>query len=206
MTTEGTPDSAGTSNTEPVEPQSPTESSGESSSEPTEQPSVTTPAPEGEPKVNLVDEKFEFTVAEGMDVEKESLSDFKTFSMDNKLPSDMAQSVLDYLLKVRVKSETAQKELIQKNKDLIKSDPDIGKTNYDKVQAAVDRITLKYGGQDFKTQVASNGLKDDPAFLTFFKNLDLVLSEDQVLSASQSASLINVDFTEKEEADHFINN
>ena len=142
-----------------------------------------------EDKIVFVDEKFEFAIPEGTEVDQESLKSFKEFSVDQKLPAETAQTVLDYLFDSKAKSEAFQKEAreqaIKDNQKTIKEDPEIGGEHYKTVQEAVDRIALKYGGQDFKDQVVDAGLKDDPMFLRFMRNLNVILSEDRVLSTAQ---------------------
>ena len=173
----------------PVEPTESVEPSITESTEPVEKTQTPEPTPEpSEP--TLVDEKFEFALPEGVDVDQESLKAFKEFSVDKQLPAETAQTVLDYLLDSKVKSERSQKEArdqaVKDNQKIIKDDPELGGEHYNTVQEAVDRITLKYGGQDFKDQVVNAGLKNDPSFLRFMRNLNVVLSEDRVLSTAQA--------------------
>jgi hypothetical protein len=170
----------------------------------------TTDTNDSQPTMVLVDESFEFNVADDVDVDKESLDGFKVFSIENKLPAQTAQSVLDFLINSRSQSAENQKsanaKTIEENIKSIKADPNIGGVNYDKVQSAVDNITLKYGGEDFKSKVIGAGLKNDPAFLRFINNLNSVLTEDSALTTSQTKDSTPVEETYEQMADNFFKN
>lgn len=185
--------------TEPVEP---------SITEPTE--SVEPSTPPREPDLNLVGNDFEFTVPDGQEVDKKNIEDLRGFVIKEKMTKESAQSLFDYMLNSRSKFEEYQKTEVEKtveeNRKEIKADPDFGGANYEKIQKAADFISLKYGGQDFKEQVVSAGLKDNIHFVRFMFNLNSSLSEDAVLTTSQSSAAGGARLTEKQLADKFIKN
>jgi hypothetical protein len=169
-----------TSDTEPVEGQ-------EKNTEAT----PATPTPETPPaKPDLVDDKFEFATPEDSKVDAESLKDFKAFVIEKSFTRETAQNVFDYMLQARTKfreaQEAATQAALEENIKTIKADPEIGGANYETVQKAVDKIALRYGGEDFKTAVNNFGFKNDPLFLRFINNLNSVLSEDKVITQSHS--------------------
>lgn len=145
-----------------------------------------------QPTVDVVDEAFEPVVPENIEIDKESLSGFKTFALEKGLTKTNAQSFLDFMIASREKhtkdQETATAEAIAKNLETIKADPVIGGINFEKVQKAVDSLTLKYGGEDFKNQINTYGFKNDPSFLRFISNLNNSLTEDKVITPNHDTS------------------
>lgn len=158
-------------------------------------------------EVPLVDEKFEFELPEKAEVNKDALKEFKNFFIERKMSVETAQAVLNHLLSsqskaVEIQSQANQKAIDDAVKE-IKADPDIGGPNYDKIQAAVDKITVKYGGSDFQKNVQDSELKNDAAFLRFIRNLDFVLSEDKVVTTAQTLGSLDRPMTPTEEAKNF---
>jgi hypothetical protein len=199
MSEEGT--GAGASNTEPGTENPP--NSGETVIE-------TPPGsaePETEPKIDLVGEDFEFAVEEDVEVDADSLAGLKSFAIENKLSKDVTQSLLGHLISARSKAQEAQKSAneaaIAEAVKKIKADPDIGGSNYDKVQKAVDSIALKYGGEDFRKAVEAGGLKNEVLFLRFIRNLNSVLTEDETITTSQTKVSSDRPLTREEEAERF---
>ena len=164
-------------------------------------------AEESQPTIDLVGEEFEFSIAEGAEVDKESLAELKKFFVDKKMTKDTAQATLDHLLASRAKSQEAQKEINEKavaeEIKKIKADPAIGGSNYETVQSAAEAITLKYGGEDFRKSVVEGGLKNDFQFLRFIRNLNSVLTEDKTITTSQAKESLDRPLTREEEANKF---
>ena len=191
---EETSESTETSATESEETQEKTESTSLEQQEKTE-------------SSTSVDENFEPTVPEGIEIDKDSLEGYKTFAKDKGLTKETAQTVFDFMLDSRTKFDTAQKEkrasTVAKNVELIKADPEIGGQNYTTVQNAVDSITLKYGGQDFKQQINDAGFKSEPSFLRFMSNLNKVLTEDKVVTQNPTPSGSPLEKTYEQIAEQF---
>lgn len=157
-----------------------------------------------EEQPDLVDDKFEFVIPEGLETNESTIKDLKEFMVKNAMTKETAQAFFDHAVESQKKAaetqKAAQEEFIANAKKEIKADPDIGGANYDKVQKAFDKITLRYGGEDFKKQVNDAGLKNDAIFLRFINNLNTVLSEDKVIVSNQSKSAGDKQKTYKEMA------
>lgn len=158
----------------------------------------------------IVEADFEFAVEEGVEIDADSLAGLKNFSIEHNLSKDSAQALLDHLISARSKAMEAQKaaneKAIAEAVKKIKADPDIGGSKYDEIQSAADRITLKYGGSDFQKAVSDGGLKSEPMFLRFIRNLNSSLTEDEVISTSQTRKSGPKEKTFEEYAKEFINN
>jgi len=216
MTEENT--AAETSNTESTEEKSEetqTSSAEEGDkTEKAEEAKEETPAKKEEkektPEVKLVDDSFEFGLPDGIDLDKNAVKGFKDFSIENKMSQEQAQAVLDHFINSHLESVKNQQKAIEdakeKNKEIIKSDPDIGGVNYDKVQLAFDKITLKYGGADFKQKTIEAGLKEDPSFLRFIRNINAVLTEDSTITTSQTTNAQPAERTYQQRAANLIGN
>ena len=189
MTEEGKPIDPDTSNTD----------GGNEPAEPAE--------PAVEPTIELVDNDFNFDTPEGFDVEAEAdtLAGLKEFAVDSELPKKTAQSLFDKLLSLRESqnevNERKRQEAIEAGKKEIKKDPYIGGAKYEETQKAADNILLKYGGADFHKSLVEHGMKNDPAFMRFIGHLNSVLSEDSVVTTSQSRETPNEGLTRVEEAE-----
>ena len=156
-----------------------------------------------EAEIALVDDKFEFNVPENTEVDADVLKNFKDFAIEKGMSQDAAQSVLDYSLKTQADQKAAREEAVNKAIKDIKADPELGGSNYDKVQKAIGRVTMHYGGEDFKKIVFENGLNHDASFARFIKNLSDVLSEQPVKTTSQTKGISNRPKTPQEEASDF---
>ena len=171
-------DSTATSNTEAGEEQSNNDQGTEENSEQSDS--------SGQEEVAV----FEAVIPEGAEIDKESLASYQEMIGQNKISPEHAQAVLDYLFDSQKKSAASQKSLtessIKDSQKLIKADPDVGGTNYDKVIKSVDQLALRFGGEDFKKQINEHGFKNDLPFLRFINNIQSVLTEDKILNTSQS--------------------
>lgn len=182
----------GTSTTEPEE-------TPPSAGEGAEETSESTPTE----AVAFVNDEFEFSVPENMEVDTEAVKGLKSFASENKMPQEMAQKTLDYLLDRQNKASETHKEAIEKEIQEIKKDPDVGGSNYEKAQKAVDKVALNYGGADFQKAINDAGFKNDLGFVRFMNNLSKVLSEQPVKNTSQTKGVSDRPKTPEEEADEF---
>jgi hypothetical protein len=158
---------------------------------------------------DFADKNFEFALPEGQKVDEKAVSGLKDFVIEKKMTKEAAQSIFDYMLNARNEFDANAKierdKEIEANRKEIKTDSELGGANYESVQKAIDKITLKFGGQEFKDAVINAGLKDNPLFVRFVRNIDVVLSEDKVLTTSQGSAPGERQLTEKQIADKFIN-
>lgn len=126
---------------------------------------------------------------------------------EEKMPKESAQKMFNHLIEMRDKALSLQKESDEAAKKKfeaeIKADPEIGGTNYEAVQKAVDSISLKFGGADFQKAVTEANLKSDPGFLRFIRNLNMVLTEDTVRTTSQASGSSDRPETEEELSKRF---
>nr|WP_313124803.1 peptidase [Pseudescherichia sp.] len=140
--------------------------------------------PEGAP------EKYEFTVAEGQELDTAALEQFEPIARELNLTNEQAQKMVDlYGTQILPMVQKQQSEAWQKTTEQwaadVKADKEIGG---DKLTASIgvaQRALETFGTPDLKQYLNSTGLGNHPDLIKFCVKVGQAMSEDKVLTGNE---------------------
>jgi hypothetical protein len=146
---------------------------------------------EEKPAPRAPEEYAEFSLPEGAQIEKESLTEFKTFAKEQDLTQEQAQKVLEFgAQRIKAQLEAPYKawsEMQNQWQAEVKADPEIGGTKYDK-SIADAALVFQPGesnpfvknaeeAQALKTALTMTGAGNNPAIVRMFVKMGRMLAE-----------------------------
>lgn len=128
----------------------------------------------------------DFTVPEGVQLNEEITTSFKSIREDAKLsPQEKAQSLLDLqgkltqsLMESQEQAQAAQK---QQWADQIKADPELGGANFDKTVETAVKAIEQFGSPELRTLLNGTGIGNHPELVKFCHRIGKALSEDSLV-------------------------
>ena len=140
-------------------------------------------------------EAVDISIPDGVEVNQESLTEFKDAAQVLGLKSDGAQKLYDLYLKERVMSLEAEekefKEQQQKWIQDVKSDEEIGGADYlakaKNANAALHRLASK----GFMELVSNLGINNHPELVRLGHKIHTLLAEDTVTGAKAAATVVD---------------
>lgn len=128
----------------------------------------------------------DFTVPEGVQLNEEITTSFKSILEDAKLsPQEKAQSLLDLqgkltqsLMESQEQAQAAQK---QQWADQIKADPELGGANFDKTVETAVKAIEQFGSPELRTLLNGTGIGNHPELVKFCHRIGKALSEDSLV-------------------------
>lgn len=140
----------------------------------------------------------DFTVPEGVQLNEEITTSFKSILEDAKLsPQEKAQSLLDLQGKLTQSlmesQEQAKAEQAQQWAAQIKADKELGGDNYDKTVATAIKAVEQYGTPELRSLLNETGIGNHPELVKFCHRIGKALSEDGlVMGGTQSAREMSI--------------
>ena len=145
---------------------------------------------EKEQKQEGAPEKYEFTAAEGVDLDTEALKDFEPVARELNLTNEQAQKLVDAYPKILAGVQQRQAEAWQAQTEewaaTVKADKEIGgdklTANLDVAQRALDT----FGTPALKEYLNGTGLGNHPELVKAFVKVGKAMSEDGVVTGKES--------------------
>lgn len=143
------------------------------------------------PQLPGTPDEYKFDVPEGVKLDEESVSEFRKFAFENKIPTELANKLIGFNLQIQKKAtERAISEFNQKVDNGRKESERVLKgewtTNYDQNVALAQRVANKYLPENIKKYLNDSGFGDNPELVKAFYEIGKVLSED-TLAVGQPA-------------------
>ena len=161
----------------PVAPQAPT----------------TPPAPEAQapateqsaaPAAPSIPEKYEFTLAEGYELDAQALPEFEATFKDLGLSQEQAQKLVDLdakrTLAAQQTAQAQQAQQIQAWVGELKQDPDFGGANFESNVALAQKAMGQFGTTELRQMLETSGLGSHPEVVRFFHRVGKELGEGSV--------------------------
>jgi len=142
-------------------------------------------------KANVVPEKYEFKLPEGMEMDTTLLSEVEPIFKEIGLTKDKAQKVIDaYVAKVLpsyVKQQTATWEAQKASwVEAVKADKEIGGDKFNKAVEDANRALNTLGTPELKKAFNDYGLGNHPEFVRVFARMAANMKEDGIVPSDNN--------------------
>lgn len=136
---------------------------------------------EEEAKSKAPEEYADFTLPEGMEVDKDLLAEFLPIAKELKLTQDQAQKLVDIEAKMVAKRMDAWNTVVQGWSEATKTDKEIGGDNFDKNVEVAQRALNTFGTPELKTALNQYGLGNHPELIRLMVRIGNAMREDGIV-------------------------
>lgn len=140
--------------------------------------------PEGAP------EKYEFTAAEGVDLDTEALKDFEPVARELNLTNEQAQKLVDAYPKILAGVQQRQAEAWQAQTEewaaTVKADKEIGGDKLTANLGVAQRALDTFGTPELKEYLNGTGLGNHPELVKAFIKVGKAMSEDGMVTGKEN--------------------
>ncbi|MFS9576534.1 peptidase [Klebsiella quasipneumoniae] len=145
---------------------------------------------EKEQKQEGAPEKYEFTAAEGVDLDTEALKDFEPVARELNLTNEQAQKLVDAYPKILAGVQQRQAEAWQAQTEewaaTVKADKEIGGDKLTANLGVAQRALDTFGTPELKEYLNGTGLGNHPELVKAFVKVGKAMSEDGVVTGKES--------------------
>ncbi|HHI1671713.1 TPA: peptidase [Klebsiella quasipneumoniae] len=135
-------------------------------------------------------EKYEFTAAEGVDLDTEALKDFEPVARELNLTNEQAQKLVDAYPKILAGVQQRQAEAWQAQTEewaaTVKADKEIGGDKLTANLGVAQRALDTFGTPELKEYLNGTGLGNHPELVKAFVKVGKAMSEDGVVTGKES--------------------
>ena len=135
-----------------------------------------------------VPEAYEFTMPEGVALDKAASDEFSAVAKELKLDQATAQKVAD----VGIKMAQRQQEVFEATKtawaEQARTDKDIGGDKFDQSMAVALKTLNSFGSPELKEVLNASGLGNHPAVIKLLVNAGKAISEDGLVIGSPKSA------------------
>ncbi|HHI3922224.1 TPA: peptidase [Klebsiella pneumoniae] len=145
---------------------------------------------EKEQKQEGAPEKYEFTAAEGVDLDTEALKDFEPVARELNLTNEQAQKLVDAYPKILAGVQQRQAEAWQAQTEewaaTVKADKEIGGDKLTANLGVAQRALDTFGTPELKEYLNGTGLGNHPELVKAFIKVGQAMSEDGMVTGKES--------------------
>ncbi|WKG97737.1 peptidase [Klebsiella pneumoniae] len=145
---------------------------------------------EKEQKQEGAPEKYEFTAAEGVDLDTEALKDFEPVARELNLTNEQAQKLVDAYPKILAGVQQRQADAWQAQTEewaaTVKADKEIGGDKLTANLGVAQRALDTFGTPELKEYLNGTGLGNHPELVKAFVKVGKAMSEDGVVTGKES--------------------
>lgn len=120
----------------------------------------------------------DFTLPEGMAVDEALLAEFKDTAAELGLTKEQAQRLVDLKAKSIQQMQEAWEATSQQWVQEVKTDPEIGKGNFDKSLSSAAKALDQFGTPELRALFNANGLGNHPELVRFCARVGQAIAED----------------------------
>lgn len=175
----------------------------DSSTPPTEGTQTTTPPstpPAGEPPKDegtgeppkgdepVVPETYEYTMPEGVDLDKAAADEFSTIAKELKLTQEQAQKVADVGAKMAQRRAEEHVRMVEGWIEAVKTDPVVGGDKLEENLAVARGAVDTFGDQELKDLLNTSGIGNHPAVIRAFVKAGKAISQDGFIKGTAKTS------------------
>ncbi|HCM7359886.1 TPA: peptidase [Klebsiella aerogenes] len=135
-------------------------------------------------------EKYEFTAAEGVDLDTEALKDFEPVARELNLTNEQAQKLVDAYPKILAGVQQRQAEAWQAQTEewaaTVKADKEIGGDKLTANLGVAQRALDTFGTPELKEYLNGTGLGNHPELVKAFIKVGKAMSEDGMVTGKES--------------------
>ncbi|ENF6041706.1 peptidase [Citrobacter amalonaticus] len=141
---------------------------------------------EKEQKQEGAPDKYEFTAAEGVELDAEALKEFEPVAREMNLTNEQAQKLVDVYPKILAGVQQRQVEAWQQTTEQwaadVKADKEIGGDKLPSNLSAAQRALDQFGTPELKTYLNDTGLGNHPDLVKAFVKIGKAMSEDGMVT------------------------
>ncbi|ENE0626758.1 peptidase [Klebsiella pneumoniae] len=145
---------------------------------------------EKEQKQEGAPEKYEFTAAEGVDLDTEALKDFEPVARELNLTNEQAQKLVDAYPKIMAGVQQRQADAWQAQTEewaaTVKADKEIGGDKLTANLGVAQRALDTFGTPELKEYLNGTGLGNHPELVKAFIKVGKAMSEDGMVTGKES--------------------
>lgn len=135
-------------------------------------------------------EKYEFTAAEGVDLDTEALKDFEPVARELNLTNEQAQKLVDAYPKILAGVQQRQADAWQAQTEewaaTVKADKEIGGDKLTANLGVAQRALDTFGTPELKEYLNGTGLGNHPELVKAFIKVGKAMSEDGMVTGKES--------------------
>lgn len=131
-----------------------------------------------------VPESYEFTMPDGVQLDKTAADEFTTIAKELKLTAADAQKVADVGAKMAQRQAEAHTKLVESWVESVKADKEIGGDNLAENLAVARKAIDTFGTPELKDVLDATGFGNHPAVIKAFYKAGKAISQDTFVSGS----------------------
>lgn len=120
-------------------------------------------------------EDYSFKLPDGAEPDPAQAEQFTAFALENKVPPELAQKLVDFHAEVMGKQVKAWTDTVNAWADQTKNDPEYGGAAYDQNMAIANRALAEFGGPKLGEAARAYGWGNHPEFVRFMVNVGKAL-------------------------------
>lgn len=151
---------------------------------------------DAEPKPStpdVVDDKTEFTIPDGMKIDEKRMASFKSVAKELGLTKEQAQKLVDMDAQNIQNADNAFREMQKKWKE--ETMKELGENAEQKLGEAAAAFK-RFGDEEFVKLLKDSGLENHPAMVRVFRNIGSKLAVDTTVSATSNGVKSTMTFEE----------
>jgi hypothetical protein len=142
------------------------------------------PAPDTQAPVAAVPDSYEFTMPEGVALDKTAADEFTAIAKELKLNQADAQKVADVGAKMAQRQAEAHLQLVESWVESVKADKEIGGDKLAENLAVARKAIDTFGTPELKDVLNATGFGNHPAVIKAFYKAGMAISGDRFVSGS----------------------
>ncbi len=120
-------------------------------------------------------EDYAFKLPDGAEADPAQAEQFTAFALENKVPPELAQKLVDFHADVMQRQVKAWTDQVTAWGEETKNDPEYGGANYDQNMAVANRALAEFGGPKLGEAARQFGWGNHPEFVRFMVNVGKAL-------------------------------
>jgi hypothetical protein len=137
------------------------------------------------------DEYGDFKLPEGVELDKEAVTEFKTLAKELELPKESAQKLVDLQAKLMTKAGENMTEAWAKIqtewRDKAQADKEYGGKNFKDNVGLAQKAIKAFGSKEFSEALESTGMGNHPELIRFLVKVGKEIGEDGVMNNGNKA-------------------
>ena len=131
-----------------------------------------------------VPEAYEFSMPDGVDLDKAAADEFSVIAKELKLDNPTAQKFADVAAKMAQRQTEQHAKLVESWVEQVKTDKDIGGDKLDENLGIARQAMDAFGSPELKDVLNASGLGNHPAVIKAFYNAGKKISADRIVTGT----------------------
>lgn len=134
----------------------------------------------------VVPEAYEFTMPEGMTLDKAAAEEFSTIAKAHKLTQEDASKFVGIAIQMQTRARDAHIATVAEWAETVKADKEIGGDKLPATLANTKRVMDSFGSPALKEALNQSGYGNHPEFIKFVNKIGSLISEDNFVAGGNT--------------------